>query len=95
MCDACRTSARSEEVRRQLYCVFRINEILTTVKQYFEGLGAIVNETNNNYQELNPLQYGGGGIMPPLPIGFSYAASKRFAVGRSNFRTFNIYVLGS
>ena len=40
---------------------FRINEILTTLKQYFEGLRAIVNETNNNYQELNPLQYGGGG----------------------------------
>ena len=46
---------------------FRINEILTTLKQYFEGLRAIVNETNNNYQELNPLQYGGGGkgIMAP------------------------------
>ena len=41
--------------------VFRINEILTTLKQYSEGLRVIVNETNNNYQELDPLQYGGGG----------------------------------
>ena len=40
---------------------FRINEILTTLKQYFEGLRAIVNETNNNYQEFNHLQYGGEG----------------------------------
>ena len=40
---------------------FRINEILTTLKQYSEGIGAIVNETNNNYQEFNPLQFGGGG----------------------------------
>ena len=32
---------------------------LTTLKQYFEGLRAIVNETNNNYQEFNPLQFGG------------------------------------
>ena len=40
---------------------FRINEILTTLKQYSEGLRAIVNETNSNYQELNPLQYGRGG----------------------------------
>ena len=39
---------------------FRINEILTTLRHYFEGLKAIVNETNNNYQEFNPLQYGGG-----------------------------------
>ena len=49
---------------------FRINVILTTSKQYFEGLRAIVNETNNNYQEFNHLQYGGGGggegIMVPL-----------------------------
>ena len=32
---------------------------------------------------FNPIQYGGGGggaLWPP--IGFSYAASKRFAVGR-------------
>ena len=59
---------------------FRVNEILTTLKQYFEGLRAIVNETNNNYQEFNPLQYGGGGgwgghYCPP--VGFSYAASKK------------------
>ena len=52
---------------------FRINEILTTLKQYLEGLRAIVNETNNNYQEFNHLQYGSGGggrggedIMVPL-----------------------------
>ena len=55
--------------------------MLTTLKQYFEGLIAIVNETNNNYQELNPFEYGGGGMMVP-PTGFSYAASKLFAVGR-------------
>ena len=54
--------------------VFRINEILTTLKQYFEGLKVIVNETNNNYQELDSLQYGGGALWPPK--GFSYAASK-------------------
>ena len=35
---------------------FSINEILTTLKQYFEGIRAIVNETNNNYQEFNHLQ---------------------------------------
>ena len=55
-----------------------INEILTTLKHYFEGLKAIVNETNHNYQEFNPLQYGGGGgghYGPP--VGFSYAASKK------------------
>ena len=40
---------------------FRINEILTTLKQHFEGLRAVVNETNNNYQEFNPLKFGGGG----------------------------------
>ena len=28
------------------------------------------------------------------PIGFSYAASKQFAVARRNFRTFSVYVLG-
>ena len=48
--------------------VFRINEILTTLKQYFEGLRAIVNETNNNYQELDPLQYWGGGHYGPLKV---------------------------
>ena len=53
---------------------FRINEILTTLKQYFEGLGATVNETNNNYQEFNPLQFGGGGRALWSPIGFSDAA---------------------
>ena len=68
---------------------FRINEILTTLKQYFEGLRAIVNETNNDYQELNPLQYLGSVALWP-PYRFSYAASKRFAVGRSNFQTFSI-----
>ena len=41
--------------------VFRINEILTTLKQYFEGLRVTVIKTNNNYQELDSLQYGGGG----------------------------------
>ena len=45
---------------------FRINEILTTLKQYFEGLRAVVNEMDNNYQELNPLQYGGGEHYGPL-----------------------------
>ena len=36
-----------------------------------------------------------GGIMAPSPyIGFSYAASKRFAVGKWTFQTFSIYVLG-
>ena len=54
--------------------VFRINEILTTLKQYFEGLRAILNETNNNYQELDPLQYGERALWPPK--GFTYAASK-------------------
>ena len=55
---------------------FRINEILTTLKQYLEGLGAIVNETNNNYQEFNPRQFeGGGGRALWSTIGFSYAAS--------------------
>ena len=44
--------------------VFRINEILTTLKRYFEGLRVIVNETNNNYQELDPLQYGEGHYGP-------------------------------
>ena len=47
---------------------FRINEILTTLKEYFKGLIAIVNEMNNNYQEFNPLQYGGKGIMVPLSV---------------------------
>ena len=32
-------------------------------------------------------------MLPPPAIGFSYAASKRFAVGH-NFQTFNIYLLG-
>ena len=77
--------------------VFRINEILITWKQYFEGLRAIVDETNNNYQEFNHLQYGGGGEGEGHygpPVGFSYTASKRLAVERWNFRTFSIYVLG-
>ena len=41
----------------QTISVFRINEILTTLKHYFEGLKAIVNETNKNYQEFNPLRF--------------------------------------
>ena len=56
---------------------FRINEILTTLKHYFEGLKAIVNKTNNNYQEFNPLQCGGRQGHYGLPVGFSYAASKK------------------
>ena len=57
--------------------VFRINEILRTLKQHFEGLRVIVNESSNNYQGVDPLQYwgGGGGHYGP-PIGLSYVASK-------------------
>ena len=52
-----------------------INEILTTLKHYFEGLKAIVNETNNNYEEFNLFSMGGGHYGPP--VAFSYAASKK------------------
>ena len=54
------------------------NEMWTLWKSFF--LDILNKHAPITYILVNPIQYWGGGIMPP--IGFSYAASKRFAVGR-------------
>ena len=58
----------------------------------FKALGAIGCVTLSKFESftINPIQYGGGGGRGHC--GFSFAASKPFGVGRSNFQTFSTYV---